>query len=267
LKTWCWSGGLASDVNNAGPLDSFSNGQLAKSANYYGGSVFAQSGRLNFSLNPTSPSPPTGSKYNYNYRSEIRDSPSNVNHPAGTEQWWGFDYRFGNDYTADIMPWVLWQTHGSFSSPSSPMTSLQIGPANYAGTSSSQGELFVANSALSTGNTKVIPTGIVPRAGQTLKIVVHVVWGDNNTGLYQVWVDGVQVYNEQERTIYVERQIGGYWKIGIYKWRWQQQSNVNASSALNIYELNTVIGALRVIKKSTTNPTYLANEYNTVEPN
>jgi len=219
---------------------------LAKSAHYDGKSVFAQDGRLNFALNATKPVPPSDSKHNYNYRSEIRDSPSNVDHPIGTEQWWGFDYKFGDDYKADIMPWVLWQTHGSFRNPSSPMTSLQIGPENYAGTSSTQGELFVANSAILTGKTNVEPTGIIPIAGQTLKIVVHVVWGDDNTGLYQVWVDGVQVYNKQERTVYVEQPMGGYWKIGIYKWRWQEA---------------------KVIKKSIGNSTYLADEYELVKPN
>lgn len=267
LKTWCWTGDLANDVNNTtSNLGFFSGSQLAKSAHYYGGSVFAQGGRLNFSVNPTNPSPPSGSKYNYNYRAEIRDSPSSVDHQVGTEQWWGFDYKFGEDYVSDKLPWVLWQTHGSFRQPSNPMTSLQISPANFVGSNSHQGELIVANSVLSTGSTKVSRTGIVPSAGQTLKIVVHLIWGDNNKGLYQVWVDDVLVYNEQERTVYVEQPEGGYWKIGIYKWRWQQQSNVNLSAGLGINQLNSSIGNLRVIKKSPSNPTYLADEYDKVKP-
>ncbi len=258
LKTWCWTGDLANEINNTpGTQDSFSSGQLAKSVHYDGGSVFAQDGRLHFSVNPTNPAPPIDSPHPYNYRSEIRDKPSNVNHPVGTEQWWGFDYKFGEDYIADELPWILWQTHGDFQSPPNPMTSLWI---NSYGGSSSQGELVVVNAAISTNNAKVTPTGIVPIAGQTLNIVVHMVWGDENEGLYEVWVDDVEVYSEKERTVYVEQPRGGYWKIGIYKWPWQESANVDSADLLN-----TSIGNLRVIKNSPGECGVL-NAYNMVTP-
>ncbi|MFS4493390.1 PKD domain-containing protein [Maribacter sp. 2308TA10-17] len=260
LKQWCWSD-LEQEVNSAGAQSGFSNNQLAKSVHYNANGVFAQNGRLNFRLNPNN-----SSSSNNNYRQEIRDNPASVRHPLGTEQWWGFDYRFGDDYIADELPWIMWQTHGYFNSPADPMTALELAPSNYLGNSNPRGELFISNAAFSSENPKKIRTGIVPRAGQTLRIVIQMVWGDNNNGLFKVWIDDVLVYNEQERTVYAEKPEGGYWKIGIYKWRWRQQSNVNSSQALGINELNTSIGALRVIKKSPSNSTYLANEFNTVKP-
>ena len=260
LKQWCWSD-LEQEVNSAGAQSGFSNNQLAKSVHYNANGVFAQNGRLNFRLNPNN-----SSSSNNNYRQEIRDNPADVRHPIGTEQWWGFDYRFGDDYIADELPWIMWQTHGYFNSPADPMTALELAPSNYLGNSNPRGELFISNAAFSSGNPKKTPTGILPRAGQTLRIVIQMVWGDNNNGLFKVWIDDVLVYNEQERTVYAEKPEGGYWKIGIYKWRWRQQSNVNSSAALGIDELNTSIGALRVIKKSPSNGTYLTNEFNTVKP-
>ena len=157
-------------------------------------------------------------------------------------------------------------THGDFSFPSNPMTGLELAPSNYLGNSNPRGELFISNAAYSTENSKKTPTGIIPRAGQTLKVVIHMIWGDNNTGLFQVWIDGALVYDQKERTVYVEQPEGGYWKLGIYKWRWQSNANINLSAALGISELNTSIGTLRVIKKSPTNSSYLSNEFNSVRP-
>ncbi|NND15749.1 MAG: hypothetical protein HKN89_05450 [Eudoraea sp.] len=261
LKSWCWS-----DVTI--PSEGFfNNDQLFINQHCNTGMVTGLADRVYFKVNPTTPSAQNCGSVTYNYRAEIRDSPSDVNHPVGTEQWWGFDYRFGDNYIPDELPWIIWQTHGSFSNPGNPMTSLQVCATDFAGQTNKRGELLVSNSALSWPNQKFVPTGIVPQAGQTINIVIHLIWGDNNTGLYQVWVDGVKVYDEQERTVYEEQPMGGYWKIGIYKWRWKHQSNVNSSASLGIRELNTSIGPLKVIKKSPGNSTYLANEYNTVKPN
>ena len=260
-KQWCWRD-LEQEVNSAGTQNNFSNSQLARSAHHDPNGTFVQNGRLYFSLDPL----PIDERNKLNYRQEIRDTPSDVSHPVGTEQWWGFDYRFADDYIADELPWMMWQTHGDFSTPSNPMTAIELAPTNYLGNINSRGELVVSNSAFSTENPKKIPLGIIPRAGQTLRIVIHIVWGDNNTGLFQIWVDGVLVYDQKERTVYVEQPEGGYWKLGIYKWRWQSNSNINSSAALGISELNTSIGALRVIKKSPANSSYLSNEYNTVRP-
>ena len=102
---------MEQEVNTAGALDYFSNSQLAKSVHYNANGTFVQNGRLHFSLDPTYNNNNNNNNNKNNYRQEIRDNPSDVSHPVGTEQWWGFDYRFGDDYIADELPWLMWQTH------------------------------------------------------------------------------------------------------------------------------------------------------------
>ncbi|SHJ60925.1 heparin lyase I family protein [Pseudozobellia thermophila] len=255
-KVWCWDDVSVPDEGF------FDDHKLFISNHCSPGMVKATDGRLYFKVNPTTPEAPS-SCGDYNYRAEIREHPSDVDYPIGTEQWWGFDYKFGDDYVADELPWILWQTHGSFSNPSSPMTNLQLGPTNFEGNVNPVGELFVVNNTPVTGR-KFTPVGIVPKAGQTLKIVIHLVWGDESNGLYEVWVDGKQVYKKQERTVYSEKPYGGYWKIGIYKWRWKLDENVRASSERNISELNTSIGTLRTIMRRPGDADYGTDAYSLV---
>ncbi len=274
LKTWCWDD-LATEIN-ALTSESFLstvNNDLFISAHYFNETegynpLQVTNSRLNFKVDTNSPVP-VGSGGSYNYRAEVRDAPDDVNHPAGTEQWWGFDYKFESDYIPDELNWIMWQTHSDGSNATAgveiPMTSLQVSKTDYNGINA-RGEILVANRTITTNSptTKFTPTGVVPVAGQTYNIVIHLVWGGETTGLYQVWIDGVNVYDETERTVYVEQPTGGYWKMGIYKWGWYNQSGVDTSATLGISELNTSIGALRVIKKASSNPTYMADEYDTV---
>lgn len=261
LKTWCWNDVSIPDERY------FSDRQLFISQHCHKGMVQGVGNRVHFKVNPTTPAPQDCGSSNYNYRAEIRDAPFDVDHPVGTEQWWGFNYKFGEDYIVDAFTsWIFWQIHGSFSSPSSPMVSLRVATEDYQKMGNAPGEIVVANAAVNPDNWDWTPTGIVPQTGQSLDIVIHVVYGDEQTGLYQVWIDGIKVYDEQERTVYAAQPEGGYWKIGIYKSKWKNQSNVHSSASLGIEELNTSIGPLRVMKKSPSSPTYLADEYNTVKP-
>jgi len=261
-KVWCWSN-LATEINAVGPLASFSSGQLAKSANYDGQSISVSNNRLRFKLNPNTPNSGNGN----NYRSEIRENPSNVDHALGTEQWFGWDYKFENDYKPDAFnEWIMWQVHGSFSNPVNPLVSLWVAKENMAKHTNVAGEIFVANAAINSNNTKYVPTGVVSQAGQTLKIVVHVIWGDANTGLYEVWINGNKVYSEHERTVYVEQPEGGYAKWGIYKWKWRHNSNVSSSANQGITELNTSMGTLRSIMRRLGDSDYGKDAYSLVAP-
>ncbi|MBU2948022.1 heparin lyase I family protein [Zobellia uliginosa] len=258
-KVWCWG-----DINI--PSDGFFDDyKLFVSSHCSSNMVKSSGGRVQFQVNPISPVASEECGSDYNYRAEIREHPSDVDYPIGTEQWWGFDYKFEDGYVADELPWILWQTHGSFSIPSNPMTSIQLGPTNYNGSLNPVGELFVVNNSLSAEG-KFTPVGVVPRAGQTLKIVIHLVWGDESNGLYEVWVDGKKIYRKQERTVYVEKPYGGYWKIGVYKWRWQDEGNVAVSNQRGISEINTSIGTLRTIMRRPGDPEYGDDSYTLVAP-
>ncbi|SHJ60952.1 PKD domain-containing protein [Pseudozobellia thermophila] len=258
-KVWCWN-------NTSVPSGGFfSDHELFISSHCNDGMVTKSGSRLRFKVNPTTPDAPS-SCGDYNYRAEIREHPADVDYPIGTEQWWGFDYKFESGYKADELPWILWQTHGSFSSPSEPMTNLQLGPTNFNRNSNAVGELFVVNNAARGDYRAYVPTGIVPRSGQTLKIVIHMVWGDGSSGKFRVWINGVKVYDRNERTVYSQRPYGGYWKLGIYKWRWKDKENVEASAARGITELNTSIGTLRTIMRQPGDTDYGKDAYNLVEP-
>ena len=258
-KVWCWG-----DISI--PSDGFFDDyKLYVSSHCSSNMVKSTNGRVQFRVNPTTPVVPESCGADYNYRAEIREHPSDIDYSIGTEQWWGFDYEFGNDYIADELPWSLWQTHGSFGMPSSPMTNIQLGPTNYNGGLNPVGELFVVNNTLP-GGSKFTPVGIVPRAGQTFKIVIHLVWGDESNGLYEVWIDGKKVYAKQERTVYLEKPYGGYWKIGIYKWRWKDEENVAVSSQKGISEINTSIGTLRTIMRRPGDADYGDDSYTLVVP-
>ncbi|MDB2606197.1 polysaccharide lyase [Zobellia sp.] len=258
-KVWCWN-----DVTipSEGFFDDY---KLFVSSHCSPNMVKSVDGRVNFTVNPTTPEASQSCGADYNYRAEIREHPSDVDYPVGTEQWWGFDYRFGDDYVADELPWILWQTHGSFSNPSNPMTNLQVAPTNFNGNINKVGELFVVNNTISTGR-KFTPVGVFPKAGQTLKIVIHLVWGDENNGLYKVWIDGNLIYTKQERTVYKEKPYGGYWKLGIYKWRWKIEDNVRISTQRGISELNTSIGTLRTIMRRPGDAEYGNDSYALVVP-
>ena len=265
-KIWCWRDIEIIESSNSSS-NVFSNGQLRTSSHCNTGMITNSEDRLYFKVNPTTPAAQEWCNYDYNYRAEIREHPADVDHPVGTEQWFGWDYTFEDGYAIDRNnPWLFWQIHGSFSNPSNPMVSLWIGKENMAGHNNYAGEIFVVNAAVDKNNHQYTPTGLIPVAGTNLKVVVHVIWGDDNTGLYEVWINGASVYSQQIRTVYAEQPEGGYAKWGIYKWRWQDSSNVQDSQSQGISELNTSMGTLRVITRSPGDPDYGKDSYSLVKP-
>jgi len=99
LKSWCWENiSLPSgepDDNN------FSDRQLVISSECNPGQVSKEGNRLRFYLNPTYPKPKNWCSNSYNMRAEFRTAPWKVNHPIGTEEWFGWSYTFGDDYIVD----------------------------------------------------------------------------------------------------------------------------------------------------------------------
>lgn len=264
FKIWSWKD-LEAEINGTSRLASFNNSTLNKSVDYYAPSAYVKGKRLHFRLNPTIASP-QGQTHAYNFRSEIRSNPSGVDHAIGTEEWWGFDYRFEEGYIPDVVPWIMFQTHGSFSVPSNPMTSIWVVEEGFNGDTGNEGEIYVTNAAFNTASAKYTRTGVFSSEGKTLSVVIKIVWGDNTNGEYKVWINGVNVYDEQERTVFVEQPIGGYWKAGIYKWRWQIAANVVASAVLGIDNLHVSIGDMRQIMYLPNSTNKTGDEFHKVSP-
>ena len=274
LKTWCW-GDVALPTGYDDDYEAFSNNQLGVNSHCNTGMVTQAGDRLYFKVNPTTPAAQGWCGYSYNYRAEIRESPRDVNHPIGTESWYGWNYTFGNDYIIDNNEWLFWQVHDADGLHSNPLISLWLLRANQNGTTAKRGEITIVNTAQDSNNHLYVPTGIVPVAGDSFDIVVHVIWGTEANGLYEVWISPVgaqtpvQVYSQQIRTVPTEAGagFGGYAKWGIYKWRWKDEiANINISNALGITELNTSMGPLRIITRSLDDPNYLKDSYSEVAP-
>ena len=263
LKVWCWGDVEIPDYSSKVGVP-FSNGQLKINSECYEKQVSKEDSRLKFSINPTYPEVGNWCSNAYNMRAEISTEPWKINHPAGTEEWFGWSYSFGDNYIVDTKnPWAFFQVHEGTAgeTPLIAMWSVNEGGAG----SGNAGEVLVVNNCNDSKST-YYSTGIIPKAGQTLDIVIHVIWGDDNDGLLQVWIDGGKVVDEQERTVRASHPVGGNAKWGIYKWPWRNGDDVQKSRDLGITKLETYMGALRIITRKPEDSEYKKDSYSLVAP-
>ncbi len=260
FKSWCWQ-----DVNLPSGVpgdDNFSNTELVISSECNPGQVTNDGNRLRFSLNPTSPEPQSWCSNSFNMRAEIRTAPWRVNHPIGTEEWFGWSYTFGDNYKIDkINPWLFFQIHEG-TTGKTPMIALWCTSENGAG-GVSAGEIIVSNT---TGGQVYSTTGVRPQAGQTIDVVIRVIYGDETNGLLQIWIDGNKVHDVTRRTVHSFNPVGGNAKFGIYKWPWRQASGVQSSAQQGINSLETFMGPLRIITRKPGDPDYKKDSYQEVAP-
>ena len=265
LKTWCW-GDIDVPSGSTTGRDSFSAGQLALNVECSANQVVQEGDRLKFKLNPTSPSPASWCNNDFNLRSEIRTMPWGVRNQSGTEEWFGWDYKFDEGYKIDqTNDWIAFQIHDGVVGHG-PQLALLVNRANAHG--GDAGEIIVNTPHLSS-NLRYNPTGIIPVAGQKLKIVVHVIWGNASTGLLEVWIDDVLVHSVQNSTIYSGSNWGGNAKWGIYAHQWRNatgNSSVASSAEQGITDLVISMGALRMITRNSSDPDYKKDSYQEVVP-
>jgi len=261
LHTWCWENFQIPTGYNK---DYAEYDYIGINSHCNTGMVTQSGDRLYFKVNPTSPDSQSWCNYDFNYRAEIRDTPSNPNHPLGTEQWFGSNYKFESAYIIDTAnEWGMWQIHNSIGG--SPALQIQIRPAR---SGQPDGMMWLANHAINDGNQIVLTSlNTVPVANTSLDIVIHLVSEIDNSGLLQIWINGDLVYDQNVKTCYTFSPWGGYIKYGIYKWKWQDPVRVQASLDQGIAELNTSIGTLRVLKRDLNDPDYLQDAYDMVAPN
>ena len=260
-KIWCWENNPIPEYSDSKGV-AFAEGQLYIDSECYERQVTNSGNRLRFRLEPSRPITNSSCSRDFNMRAEIRTHLWDVRHVQGTEEWFGWSYTFGNDYVVDREnQWKFFQVHpGVFGiSPQIGLEVIKQGQFNGHGA----GEVYVTNSTTSEDYT---PTGITPRAGQTIDVVVHAVWGDNSNGLLQVWIDGRQVYDRQVSTIYNAHPWGGNAKWGIYKWPWANAAGVEKSRQQGITHLETFMGPLRVITRRPGDAGYGTGSYERVAP-
>lgn len=261
LKTWNWETvDLPKYSDNTGTI--FSNNELHIDSECSEQQVTKIGNRLKFSIDPKLPEIGDWCSREYNMRAEIRTAPWNVRHPLGTEEWFGWTYFFAEDYVIDqFNEWLFFQVHHGIEGDS-PQIELMISKQGQNNTKNA-GEICVVNKGNYPDNH---PTGISPKAGDKLKLVVHVVWGDSSNGLLQVWIDDQMVYDKKVATVYENHPWGGNAKWGIYKWPWANTSGVEKSKNQGITHLETYMGPLKIITRKPEDPNYLSDAYATVEP-
>jgi hypothetical protein len=134
-------------------------------------------------------------------RSEFQ-LPANMDAPETSERWYGLRYLL-EKYDADAGAESILQWHDK--DGSSPPLSIQV----------QNGRMNVCQS-FSSGN---LHYDIGPTVtGKWFSIVMHVKWTMGNTGLLEVWKDGIKLVNKPN--VRTNSSGGSYMKIGINKWSW-----------------------------------------------
>ncbi|MFK7811580.1 MAG: heparin lyase I family protein [Maribacter sp.] len=261
FKSWCWEDVTIPEYSGSSGVP-FSQGELYIDSECYEKQVTKDGNRLKFSVNPSYPAVPSWCTRDFNMRAEIRTAPWNIRHAKGTEEWFGWSYTFSDQYEVDQdNQWLFFQVHpGMFGV--SPHTELMISKRGQFN-GHDAGEIYVVNAA---NGKEYQPTGITPKAGETLNIVIHAIWGDAENGLLQVWINGQKLYDKQVATIYKQYPWGGNAKWGIYKWPWVNESSINKSRKQGIIHLETYMGALRMITRKPRDPEYGKDSYSIVAP-
>ncbi|MBT2163550.1 PKD domain-containing protein, partial [Zobellia barbeyronii] len=260
-KIWCWNNVSIPDYSgqNGPPI---SNNELKIDSECYEKQVTQEGSRLNFRVDPVNPKTGSWCSRDFNMRAEISTLPWKINHPKGTEEWFGWDYSFGNDYVIDKNnQWLFFQVHPGITGESPQMELLVIKDDQSIGHDA--GEIFVINAA---NGKDYHPTGITPRAGQKLKIVVHAIWDDASKGHLQVWINGSKVYDKQVATVYSKYPWGGNAKWGIYKWPWANAEDVQKSLDAGVNHIETSMGTLRMITRKPGDANYGTDAYSLVAP-
>ncbi len=258
-KVWCW-GDVAVPSGAGSGRELFSNGQLKISSECSENQITNDGDRVKFRINPLTPEASDWCNNSFNMRAEISTQPKDVRHALGTEEWFGWNYTFGDDYVIDKHnPWLFFQIQQGVAG--SPPISLHIESDTSLGGAANAGEFWIINLAAANSQDKYINTGIIPRAGETLNLVVHVIHGGENNGLLEVWESGELLYTNQVRTVYSDTPWGGHAKFGIYKWRWRNESDIQLSLQSGVTHLETYLGAVRMITRKPGDSEYLKNSY------
>jgi len=171
---------------------------------------------------------PNGSGGEATHRAELaphHNSPIPRYPLEGEEMWYGISYFFPNDFVfapqniANDIRFIIaqWQ-HGS---PGSPVIALEV-----------MGDKVVLQrqTGQSENSNWVDPVEIgTIKKGKWMDFVIRVKWNKSG-GKIQIWVNDLLSYDMQNvQTIYSNLNNGGGFKIGLYYWRWKEQSSVQNS--------------------------------------
>ncbi len=217
---------------------------------------------LRFFINPINPA--TGIPEQYNYRAEVHTQPWPIKHPLGTEQWMGWEYTFGEDYEINIhTPITIFQNHPGVNGLS-PQIELEIAALNDPNPAQG-GEIQIIN----VPNGDRIVTDVKPKAREKLSVVVHVVYGLEDQGQLQVWLNGELYYDKAVSTVYSQHPWGGNNKWGVYHHMFNGTDSpeyVNLTLSDHAENVELFMGPLKTWTRSPSHPEYRKDAYSLIRP-
>ena len=260
VKEWDWNQLILPNYDWEEGTE-FGNG-LAVDVSFDNKGVQIVGNKIRFHVNPVSPHPSPDAPSKFNYRSEIRTTPWNIRHSLGTEQWIGWRYTFSDNYVIDkTAPITIYQNHPGVEGMS-PQFELEIAALNQP-LPAKGGEIQLVNAA--NGDRILLPNK--PQAGETLDVVILVVYGKRKKGLLKLWLNDKLVYNKITSTVYSKYPWGGNNKWGIYHHSfYDNPASVQKSIAAGAGEVELFMGPLKIITRKPNHAEYLSNAYQLVRP-
>jgi hypothetical protein len=241
----------------------FANNKLRSNVAYDPLAYSIVQGKMRMVVDSQVPVDPTISSAQYHFRTEFTEWPWQINLQEGTEQWAGWSYYFPADYVYSVQPISIFQNHAGGSNPD-PAFQLEL---TFQGQlqGAKGGEIQVINDTSNPMVRKM--TKFRPKPGDRVDIVCHVIHARGTNGLLEFWINGVQVHTQVGNTIWpAPENWGGNNKWGIYHHTWTDPANVQLDIAAGHKKFALLMGNLRQITRSPSDPNYRKDSRISVDP-
>lgn len=237
----------------------YTDGSLRANNCYYPYSIKTETykgyPRVRFYVKPTEPAASlVGTLYPFHHRAEFSRYPWKISLPVGTEEWLGFSYLFptaAESFTQNQTPVSIYQNHqgrtpGQPEYP--PALQLEIAYPNQLRVATDPsfytplgGEIMIINNVR---GIRFVAPGVRVVAGARLNIVMQIVYGQGDQGLFNVWINGKLIVfqgnakapaGNKGSTVWppylsTDQPVGGNSKLGLYhhQLRFQEYVTLNA---------------------------------------
>lgn len=206
--------------------------------------------RVRFYVKPTQPAEYlVGTDYPFHHRAEFTRNPWPIRLPLGTEEWLGFSYIFptaAEGFKQNQTPVAIYQNHpermpGMSSNPPAFYIEIASPGQMHNGTTPFGGEIMIINKVR---NFRWVVPGVRVVAGARIDFVIQIVYGLENAGLLNIWINGKLMTfpgsstapaGNVGGTVWPYVPVGGNSKIGLY----HHQMKFAESVALNASKSHT----------------------------
>ncbi|HSM63010.1 MAG TPA: heparin lyase I family protein [Gillisia sp.] len=137
------------------------------------------------------------------------------------EGWYGFSQYFPENYTTENLEELVGQWHDipdeGETAGRSPSNAISTGNGHLKWATRWDSRSIQTNNITEGYFEKDL--GVIPK-GKWINWVVHIKFSHTNTGIVEVWMDGVKVIDRQNMPNCFNDAIFPYFKFGVYRWEW-----------------------------------------------